>query len=161
MKSGKYSFGNPFVDIHSEKDIMDLAIALVEDTQKDRSLIILYSAMIGLMYYYMKPSEQNAETFVHLLGMVDAEGDNEGDKSVMDMIMKEREKEYRKGRKESEKKMKRWKKGGEGEPAPKPFELSRFPFRQYLLYKKFKNKNLLSLRLLNLYAAEYCQEKGE
>ena len=82
-KSHKY---NPFAYIRSEKDILKLVTALIENTKGDgksgdefwtKAEKLLYQALIGYIYYEAPPHEQNMNSLVEMINKMEVREDNE------------------------------------------------------------------------------------
>ena len=89
-KSHKY---NPFVYIRSEKDILKLVTALIENTKGDgksgdefwtKAEKLLYQALIGYIYYEAPPHEQNMNSLVEMINKMEVREDNENFKNAVD-----------------------------------------------------------------------------
>ena len=77
---------NPFSYIRSEKDILKLVTALIENTKGDgnsgdefwtKAEKLLYQALIGYIYYEAPPHEQNMNSLVEMINKMEVREDNE------------------------------------------------------------------------------------
>jgi len=91
-KSHKY---NPFAYIRSEKDILKLVTALIENTKGDgksgdefwtKAEKLLYQALIGYIYYEAPPHEQNMNSLVEMINKMEVREDNENFKNSIDYL---------------------------------------------------------------------------
>jgi len=89
---------NPFVYIHSEKDILKLMTALIANTKGEgkggdefweKSEKLLYSALIGYIHYVAPPREQNFSLLLSLLNAMEVKEDNENYKNAVDILFDE------------------------------------------------------------------------
>ena len=91
-KSMRY---NPFAYIRSEKDILKLVTALVENTKGDgktgdefwiKAEKLLYQALIGYIWYEAPPHEQNMNSLVEMINKMEIREDNENFKNSIDYL---------------------------------------------------------------------------
>jgi type IV secretion system protein VirD4 len=91
-KSMRY---NPFVYIRSEKDILKLVTALIENTKGDgkagdefwtKAEKLLYQALIGYIWYEAPPHEQNMNSLVEMINKMEVREDNENFKNSIDYL---------------------------------------------------------------------------
>jgi len=88
---------NPFVYIHSEKDILKLVNALIANTKGDgktgdefwlKAETLLYTALIGYIHYEAPEEEQNFLTFLEMLNAMDVREDDEDYENPVDLMFK-------------------------------------------------------------------------
>ena len=98
-KSAHY---NPFRYIHSEKDILKLVNALISNTKGEgksgdefwqKAETLLYTALIGYIYYVAPYEEQNFNTLLELINASDVREDDEDYMSPVDMLFRDLEKD--------------------------------------------------------------------
>jgi len=86
---------NPFAYIRSEKDILKLVTALIENTKGDgkggdefwtKAEKLLYQALIGYIYYEAPPHEQNMNSLVEMINKMEVREDNENFKNSIDYL---------------------------------------------------------------------------
>ena len=86
---------NPFLYIHSEKDILKLVTALIANTKGEgsggdpfweKSEILLFTALIGYIHYEAPEEEQNFATLVELLNSMEVREDDEEFKNPVDYL---------------------------------------------------------------------------
>jgi len=91
-KSMRY---NPFSYIRSEKDILKLVTALIENTKGDgksgdefwtKAEKLLYQALIGYIHYEAPPHEQNINSLVEMINKMEVREDNEQFKNSIDYL---------------------------------------------------------------------------
>jgi len=91
-KSMRY---NPFSYIRSEKDILKLVTALIENTKGDgkagdefwtKAEKLLYQALIGYIWYEAPPHEQNMNSLVEMINKMEVREDNENFKNSIDYL---------------------------------------------------------------------------
>ena len=91
-KSMKY---NPFAYIRSEKDILKLVTALIENTKGDgkagdefwtKAEKLLYQALIGYIYYEAPSYEQNMNSLVEMINKMEVREDDENFKNSIDYL---------------------------------------------------------------------------
>jgi len=86
---------NPFVYIHSEKDILKLVNVLITNTKGEqkggdefwtKAETLLYCALIGYMYYEAPIEEQNFSTLVSMINSMEVREDDEDFKNQVDLM---------------------------------------------------------------------------
>jgi type IV secretion system protein VirD4 len=91
-KSMRY---NPISYIRSEKDILKLVTALIENTKGDgkagdefwtKAEKLLYQALIGYIWYEAPPHEQNMNSLVEMINKMEVREDNENFKNSIDYL---------------------------------------------------------------------------
>ncbi len=91
-KSMKY---NPFAYIRNEKDILKLVTALIANTKGEgksgddfweKSEILLYTALIGYIFYEAPEEEQNMNTLVEMINAMEVREDDETFKNPIDLM---------------------------------------------------------------------------
>jgi type IV secretion system protein VirD4 len=91
-KSMKY---NPFVYIRNEKDILKFVTALIANTKGEqkggdefwtKAETLLYTALIGFIYYEGPEEEQNLNTLVELINAMEVREDDETFKNAVDLM---------------------------------------------------------------------------
>ena len=92
-KSMRY---NPFQYIRSEKDILKLVTALIENTKGSdgktgdefwtKAEKLLYQALIGYIWYEAPPHEQNMNSLVEMINKMEVREDNEQFKNSIDYL---------------------------------------------------------------------------
>jgi len=90
-KSMRY---NPFEYIRSEKDILKFVTALIANTQEEgksgndpfwqKAETLLYQALIGYIWYEAPPEEQNMNSLVEMINMMEVREDNDAFKNGVD-----------------------------------------------------------------------------
>jgi len=89
---------NPFMYIHSEKDILKLVTTLITNTKGDgksgdefwtKAETLLYTALIGYLYYEAPPEEQNFAALLELINSMEVREDDEEFKNPVDMMFDE------------------------------------------------------------------------
>jgi type IV secretion system protein VirD4 len=92
---GKSMHYNPFVYIHSEKDVLKLVTVLIANTKGEgksgddfwvKAETLLYTALIGYIYYEAPESEQNFNTLVEMIDAMEVREDDETFKNAVDML---------------------------------------------------------------------------
>ena len=92
---------NPFMYIHSEKDILKMVTALIANTKGEgkesdpfweKAEKLLYTALIGYIHYEAPIEEQNFSTLLEMLNAMDVREDDENYENPIDMMFKELEK---------------------------------------------------------------------
>ena len=77
---------NPFAYIHSEKDILKIVTTLIANTKGEgkagddfwvKAETLLYTALIGYIYYEAPVNEQNFATLVEMLNAMEVREDDE------------------------------------------------------------------------------------
>ena len=93
---------NPFSYIHGEKDILKLTTTLISNTKGDgkggddfwlKAETLLYTAIIGYIYYKAPPEEQNFATLVEFINAFQIREDDENFKNNVDILFDELEAE--------------------------------------------------------------------
>ncbi len=96
-KSMKY---NPFAYIRSEKDILKLVTTLIANTKGDakggddfwvKAETLLYTALIGYIYYEAPIEEQNFNTLIEMINASETREDDENFKNAVDLLFEELE----------------------------------------------------------------------
>lgn len=91
---------NPFAYIHGEKDILKLTTTLISNTKGDgkggddfwlKAETLLYTAIIGYIYYKAPPEEQNFATLVEFINAFQIREDDENFKNNVDILFDELE----------------------------------------------------------------------
>ncbi len=86
---------NPFAYIHSEKDILKLVTTLIANTQGDgkggddfwrKAETLLYTALIGYLYYEAPVEEQNFGTLIEMLNTMEVREDDEEFQNPVDLM---------------------------------------------------------------------------
>lgn len=86
---------NPFAYIHSEKDILKLVTTLIANTKGEgksgddfwvKAETLLYTALIGYLYYVAPKEEQNFSTLVSFLNAMEVREDDEDFKNPVDQM---------------------------------------------------------------------------
>ena len=89
---------NPFAYLHSEKDILKLVTTLIANTQGDgksgddfwrKAETLLYTALIGYIYYEAPVEEQNFATLIEMINTMEVREDDEGFKNPVDLMFEE------------------------------------------------------------------------
>ena len=89
---------NPFMYIHAEKDILKLVTTLISNTKGDgksgdefwtKAEILLYTALIGYLYYEAPPEEQNFAALLELINAMEVREDDEEYKNPVDKMFDE------------------------------------------------------------------------
>ena len=98
-KSMKY---NPFAYIHSEKDILKLVTTLIANTTGNaksgddfwvKAETLLYTALIGYIYYEGKDEEKCFSTLIEMINAMEVHEDDEEFQNNVDLMFEELEKE--------------------------------------------------------------------
>lgn len=96
-KSMRY---NPFAYIRSEKDILKLVTTLIANTKGDgksgddfwqKAETLLYTALIGYIYYAAPVEEQNFSTLIEFINAMEVREDDEEYKNPVDLMFDELE----------------------------------------------------------------------
>lgn len=96
-KSMKY---NPFAYIHSEKDILKLVTTLIANTKGEskggddfwlKAETLLYTALIGYIYFEAPEEEQNFSTLLEMINAMEVREDDEEFKNPVDLMFDELE----------------------------------------------------------------------
>ena len=86
---------NPFAYIHSEKDILKIVTTLISNTKGEgkagddfwvKAETLLYTALIGYIYYEAPANEQNFATLVEMLNAMEVREDDESFKNAVDLL---------------------------------------------------------------------------
>ena len=94
-KSMKY---NPFAYIHGETDILKLVTTLIANTKGEgkggdefweKAEKLLYTALIGYIYYEAPEEEQNFSTLLEMLNAMEVREDDEDFKNAVDLMFDE------------------------------------------------------------------------
>ena len=93
---------NPFAYVHSEKDILKLVTTLIANTTGNtksgddfwvKAETLLYTALIGYIYYEAPEEERNFSTLIEMINSMEVHEDDEEFKNNVDLIFEELEKE--------------------------------------------------------------------
>lgn len=93
---------NPFAYIHSEKDILKLVTVLIANTKGEgkagddfwvKAETLLYTALIGYIYYEAPEEEQNFSTLIEFINAMEVREDDEEFQNQVDLMFAELEKE--------------------------------------------------------------------
>ena len=93
---------NPFAYIHSEKDILKIVTTLIANTKGEgkagddfwvKAETLLYTALIGYIYYEAPVNEQNFATLLEFINASEAREDDEEFKNAVDELFEELEAE--------------------------------------------------------------------
>lgn len=86
---------NPFAYIHNEKDILKLVTVLIANTKGEgksgddfwvKAETLLYTALIGYIYYEAPSNEQNFSTLVEMINTMEVREDDETFKNAVDLL---------------------------------------------------------------------------
>lgn len=86
---------NPFAYIHSEKDILKIVTTLIANTKGEgkagddfwvKAETLLYTALIGYIYYEAPTNEQSFTTLVEMLNAMEVREDDENFKNAVDLL---------------------------------------------------------------------------
>ena len=104
---GKSQRYNPFNYLKSEKDILKLVSTLMTNTTSpdkkggdefwSKAEAMLYTALIGYLYYESPPEERNFSTLVEMINAMEIREDDETYKNTIDLLfdgLKEREPDH-------------------------------------------------------------------
>ena len=89
---------NPFVYIHSEKDILKLVNVLIKNTTGNektgddfwlKAETLLYTALIGYIYYEAPEEERNFATLIEMINAMEVHEDDEEFKNQVDLLFEE------------------------------------------------------------------------
>ena len=89
---------NPFAYLHSEKDILKLVTTLIANTKGEgkgndefweKAEKLLYTALIGYIYYEAPEEEQNFETLLEFINSMEVREDDETFKNAVDVMFDE------------------------------------------------------------------------
>ncbi len=93
---------NPFEYLHSEKDILKLVTTLIANTKGDgkegdefwtKAEKLLYTALIGYIYYEAPDEEKNFNTLIEMINSMEVREDDEEFKNAVDILFERLEKE--------------------------------------------------------------------
>lgn len=93
---------NPFAYIHSEKDILKLVNCIIKNTKGEgksgddfweKAEVLLYTALIGYIYYEAPEEERNMATLVEMINTMEVREEDEGYKNIVDLNFERLEKE--------------------------------------------------------------------
>ena len=91
---------NPFAYIHSETDILKLVTTLITNTKGEgksgdefwtKAETLLYTALIGYIYYMAPEDEQNFSTLLAMINAMEVREDDEDFKNAVDLLFEELE----------------------------------------------------------------------
>ena len=86
---------NPFAYIHNEKDILKMVTVLIANTKGEgksgddfwvKAETLLYTALIGYIYYEAPTNEQNFSTLVEMINAMEVREDDESFKNAVDLL---------------------------------------------------------------------------
>jgi type IV secretion system protein VirD4 len=89
---------NPFAYIHSEKDILKLVTTLIANTKGEgqnndefweKAEKLLYTALIGYIYYEAPEEEKNFATMLQMLNAMEVREEDDDFENAVDMMFKE------------------------------------------------------------------------
>ena len=89
---------HPFAYLHGEKDILKLVTTLIANTQGDgksgddfwrKAETLLYTALIGYIYYEAPVEEQNFATLIEMINTMEVREDDEDFKNPVDLMFEE------------------------------------------------------------------------
>ena len=89
---------NPFAYIHSEKDILKLVTTLIANTKGEgqsndefweKAEKLLYTALIGYIYYEAPEEEKNFATMLQMLNAMEVREEDDDYENAVDMMFKE------------------------------------------------------------------------
>ena len=89
---------NPFAYIHSEKDILKLVTVLIANTTGNaktgddfwvKAETLLYTALIGFIYYEAPEEERNFSTLIEMINSMEVHEDDEEFKNQVDLLFDE------------------------------------------------------------------------
>ena len=89
---------NPFVYLHSEKDILKLVTALIANTKGDgksgdefwtKAETLLYTALIGYIHYEAPEEEQSFATLIEFINAMEVREDDEEFQNPVDMMFED------------------------------------------------------------------------
>ena len=92
---------NPFAYIHGETDILKLVTTLIANTKGEgkggdefweKAEKLLYTALIGYIYYEAPVEEQNFSTLLEMLNAMEVREDDEEFKNAVDLLFEDLEK---------------------------------------------------------------------
>lgn len=92
---------NPFIYLHSEKDILKLVTALIANTKKEDKTggdqfwedaeRLLYCALIGYIHFEAPEEEQNMSTLIEMIDAMEVREDDDGFQNAVDLLFAELE----------------------------------------------------------------------
>ena len=86
---------NPFAYIHNEKDILKLVTVLIANTKGEgksgddfwvKAETLLYTALLGYIYYEAPTNAQNFSTLVEMINAMEVREDDESFKNAVDLL---------------------------------------------------------------------------
>ena len=89
---------NPFAYIHGETDILKLVTTLIANTKGEgkggaefweKAEKLLYTALIGYIYYEAPEEEQNFSTLLEMINAMEVREDDEEFKNAVDLMFEE------------------------------------------------------------------------
>lgn len=92
---------NPFMYIHSEKDILKLVTTLIANTKGEgkggddfwiKAETLLYTALIGYIHYEAPIEEQNFSTLIEFINAMEVREDDEDFQNAVDLMFEDLEK---------------------------------------------------------------------
>lgn len=95
LRGGAGSNASLLPDIHSEKDILKIVTTLIANTKGEgkagddfwvKAETLLYTALIGYIYYEAPVNEQNFATLVEMLNAMEVREDDESFKNAVDLL---------------------------------------------------------------------------
>ena len=95
LRGGAGSNASLLPDIHSEKDILKLVTVLIANTKGEgksgddfwqKAETLLYTALIGYIYYEAPKNEQNFSTLVEMINAMEVREDDESFKNAVDLL---------------------------------------------------------------------------
>ena len=95
LRGGAGSNASLLPDIHSEKDILKIVTTLIANTKGEgkagddfwvKAETLLYTALIGYIYYEAPANEQNFATLVEMLNAMEVREDDESFKNAVDLL---------------------------------------------------------------------------
>ena len=95
LRGGAGSNASLLPDIHSEKDILKIVTTLISNTKGEgkagddfwvKAETLLYTALIGYIYYEAPANEQNFATLVEMLNAMEVREDDESFKNAVDLL---------------------------------------------------------------------------
>ena len=98
---GKSMHYNPFVYIHSEKDILKLVTTLIANTKGEgkagddfwvKAETLLYTALIGYLHYEAAEEERNFSTLIEMINAMETREDDEDFQNSVDIMFEKLEK---------------------------------------------------------------------
>ena len=95
LRGGAGSNASLLPDIHNEKDILKLVTVLIANTKGEgksgddfwvKAETLLYTALIGYIYYEAPTNEQNFSTLVEMINAMEVREDDESFKNAVDLL---------------------------------------------------------------------------